>query len=188
MPELAATQAAVEALIAQEAQSAQATALLLLEQQGFGPGLAVTNEFTHAVYAQDVAGFDVQNFANAGARALGTQEPFGPGTGYDSNLGAQLVRFQAAKPAPVAADTAAVLFIGSNDFGDILGDAAAAPNANFFSLIAAAATGIQALISELETSARLLSDSGVGTVFFGTLPAATFFPATAVLDALSNGV
>ncbi len=173
------------ALIAQTAQQQAAVELAAL---GFGPEGAVSNEFTHAVYAGDIGDFAVENFANAGARALGTQEPFGEGTGYDSNLQAQLDRFQQATVDGVAPNAAAVLLIGSNDFSDILDAAINAPGSNFFTLIDAVSAGIEDLLSALETAARTLSDSGVDAIFFGTLPAATFFPGADTLDALSAGV
>lgn len=161
--------------------NAQAAAL------GFGPENAVTNEFTHANYTGDLTGAVIENFANAGARALGTQEPFGAGTGYDSNLGAQLDRFAASVSGVADPDSSAILYIGPNDFSDILGAAIEAPNSSVFSLIGAASGAIGALIDQLNASARVLNDLGIGTVFFGTLPAGTFFPSTDDLDDLSAG-
>lgn len=180
----------------QQIAAAQQQAAFLATQQaavevtpfGFGPENAVTNEFTHAVYTGDVGGATVENFANAGARALGVQEPFGPGTGYDANLGGQLARFATATGGTVDADSKAVLFIGSNDFSDAFGGALEAPNASFLNLIGAATQTTDALLSQLEAAARSLDDAGIETIYFGTLPAGTFFPGSDALDALSAGL
>ncbi|MEL7098831.1 MAG: SGNH/GDSL hydrolase family protein [Pseudomonadota bacterium] len=171
----------------------QAQALALGTQQalteaqalGFGPEGAVTNEFTHAVYTGQVTGDTILNFANAGARAIGTQEPFGEGTGYDSNLGAQLARFSALPPEAIGPNAAAVLFIGANDFSDALG---AAEGGSFFDLIGAATQTSAALLGALEAGARSLDAAGVETVFFGTIPVGSFFPGSDGLDALSSGL
>lgn len=157
-----------------------------LQAFGFGTENAVTNEFTHAVYTGDVTGHSVLNFANAGARALGTQEPFGPGTGYDSNLGAQLGRFAALPPNVVAPDSKAVLLIGSNDFSDAFGDALEDPGGTIFDLIGAAVSTIETLIIALESAARTLDTAGIATIYFGTLPVGSFFPAADALDDLSS--
>ncbi|MEM9436453.1 MAG: SGNH/GDSL hydrolase family protein [Pseudomonadota bacterium] len=175
-------------LQAQAAAAAQAQATVLVQALGFGPENAVTNEFTHAVYFGDVSGASVMNFANAGARALGTQEPFGEGTGYDSNLGAQLQRFSESLTAPLDPSSKAVLLIGSNDFSDILGAAVAAPGSSIISIIGAASGAIDALLATLEASARALDTAGVGTIYFGTLPAGTFFPGADELDDLEAGL
>ncbi|MEM1076143.1 MAG: SGNH/GDSL hydrolase family protein, partial [Pseudomonadota bacterium] len=180
----------------EEIAMAEQLALQLAEQQalietqvfGFGPENAVTNEFTHATYTGDVSGKTVVNFANAGARALGTQEPFGPGTGYDSNLGAQLARFAALPSVAVQPDAKAVLLIGSNDFSDAIGSALGNPGAGFFELLTAASTVIGDLLDALETAARNLDAAGVSTVYFGTLPVGSFFPGSDGLDDLSSGL
>lgn len=159
-------------------------ATLLLQSNGFGPENAVTNEFTHAIYASDVTGDSVVNLANAGARALGTQDPFAPPpSGYDSNLGAQLGRFDALPPGSVLPGSKAVLFVGSNDFSDALG----ASGPSIFELITAATTTSEALLTSLETAARGLDASGVETIYFGTLPASSFFPSSDILDDLTLG-
>ncbi len=169
----------------QASQLAEQQAFGVLQPFGIGPETAVTNEFTHAVYSGDVSGTTVLNYANAGARALGTQEPFGPGTGYDSNLGAQLSRFLAENAGSVAPDAAAVLFIGGNDFRDILGEAISDPDASVFDLLRAAREAVDLLLDELKDAAETLIDAGVGTVFFGTLPSSSFFPDSDQFDALS---
>ncbi|WP_353471658.1 hypothetical protein PVT71_10110 [Salipiger sp. H15] len=107
----------------QARQLATQQALFETQALGFGPENAVTNEVTHASYSGEISGDTVLNLANAGARALGTQEPFGPGTRYDSNLGAQLARFADLQAGTVAPDASAVLFIGANDLSDAVGDA-----------------------------------------------------------------
>ncbi|MEO1796462.1 MAG: SGNH/GDSL hydrolase family protein [Pseudomonadota bacterium] len=204
--------AAVEALTAQifegllaglgpdpspvEVAQAQALASILAFEQatvlgtgaGLGPEGAVTNEFTHANYFGDASGADVTNFANAGARALGTQEALGEGTGYDINLGAQIARFLTSLDAPLEPSSKAVLFIGSNDFSDIVGDAIDDPDGNIFGVIAAATAAVEALLASLEASARILASAGVGTIFFGTLPSATFFPGSDGLDGFEAGL
>lgn len=175
---------------------AQQQAALLAEQQaaveaqalGFGPENAVTNEFTHATYFGDVSGALVANFANAGARALGTQEPFGPGTGYDSNLGGQLDRFLGATAGLDLTATHAVIFIGSNDFSDIVGGAISDPASSIFDVIGAATGAVTDLLDALEDAALVLNSAGVGTIYFGTLPGATFFPSAAALDDFSAGL
>lgn len=173
---------------------AQQQALLLATQQakaetqalGFGPEDAVTNEFTHALYTGDVSGDTVLNFANAGARALGTQEPFGTGTGYDSNLGAQLTRFAALPGDAVEPNAKAVLFIGGNDFSDAIGDALDLPGGSILDVIAAASGIITSLLDALEAAARDLGSAGIATVYFGTLPAGSFFPGSDELDDVSS--
>lgn len=175
---------------------AQQQAAFLAEQQatieaqalGFGPENAVTNEFTHATYFGEISGAIVANFANAGARALGVQEPFGPGTGYDSNLGGQLDRFIAATTGMDLSATHSVIFIGSNDFSDIVGGAISDPDSSIFDVIGAAAGAVSDLLDVLEDAARTLDSAGVGTVYFGTLPGATFFPSAAALDDFSAGL
>ena len=156
-----------------------------LQVLGFGPENALSNEFTHATYTGEVSGGEIVNFANAGARALGTQEPFGEGTGYDSNLGAQLARFAALPPGSVAPDAKAVLFIGSNDFSDALG---AALEGSIFDLLGATTQVIGSLLTALEAAARGLDAAGIETVYFGTLPAGSFFPGSDALDDLSSGL
>ncbi|MEL6916037.1 MAG: SGNH/GDSL hydrolase family protein [Pseudomonadota bacterium] len=172
----------------QAAAAAEVQATALVAQLGFGPQNAVTNEFTHVNYFADLSGTHAVNFANAGARALGTQEPLGEGTGYDSNLGAQLERFTASLTAPLDPSSKAVLFIGSNDFSDLLGAAADAPGSNVFDLIAAATGAVEALLAALEAAARALDSAGVGTIYFGTLPVGSFFPGADDLDALEAGL
>lgn len=172
----------------QAAFLAEQQALVQTQGFGFGPEKAVTNEFTHASYFADLTGADVTNFANAGGRAIGTQEPFGAGTGYDSNLGAQLDRFATATSGTVAAESQAILFVGLNDFRDIVGNTLDDPDASIFDVIGAGQLAVSSLLEALEAAARTLDDAGVGTVFFGTLPAATFFPVGELLDTLSAGV
>lgn len=180
----------------EEIAGAEQQAAFLAEQQalvqtqgfGFGPENAVTNEFTHATYFEDLTGSAVMNFANAGGRAIGTQEPFGPGTGYDSNLGGQLDRFTDMPAGTVAADSKAVLFVGLNDFRDIVGSTLDDPNSSIFDVIGAGQLAVSSLLEALEAAARTLDDAGVGTVYFGTLPAATFFPAAELLDTFSAEV
>ena len=175
---------------------AQQQAAFLAEQQalvqtqgfGFGPGNAVTNEFTHATYFEDLTGSDVVNFANAGARALGTQEPFGQGSGYNSNLGAQLGRFAAATSGGLPAGSKAVLFVGLNDFRDIVGTTVDDPGASIFDVFGAAWVAVDSLLAALEDAARTLGVAGIGTVYFGTLPAATFFPVADTFDGFSAGI
>jgi phospholipase/lecithinase/hemolysin len=176
--------------------AAQQQAAFLAEQQallqgrgfGLGPENAVTNEFTHATYFADLTGSPTANFANAGGRALGIQEPFGEGTGYDSNLGGQLDRFAAATSGAVSANSKAVLFIGLNDFRDIVGGTLDDPDASIFDVLGAAQFAVSNLLAALEGAARRLDDAGVGTVYFGTLPSATFFPGSDDLDGLSAGL
>lgn len=171
----------------QAAALAREEALAQARANGFGPENAVTNEFTHAVYFGDMSGADVVNFANAGARAIGTQEPFGPGTGYDSNLGGQLARFLERVPeVPVAPGAKAVLYIGSNDFADVVGRALEGADASIFDFFDVLGAAIEELLATLEDAARTLQRAGVETVFFGTLPGATFFPGSDdALDDLS---
>jgi len=180
------------AQIAQAQQQAAAIALVqasfLAQSLGAGPQNAVTNEFTHVTYFEQITGANVENFANAGARALGSQEPFGTGTGYDSNLGAQLTRFFDSRSGPLDPSSKAVLYIGSNDFSDILGAASAAPGASVFSILGDAAEGIGLLLTALEGAARSLDAAGTGTIYFGTLPLGSFFPGSDALDDLSSGL
>ncbi|MEM8569364.1 MAG: SGNH/GDSL hydrolase family protein [Pseudomonadota bacterium] len=175
----------IEAAAQQAALLAEQAALAEAQALGFGPENAVTNEFTHAVYFEDLSGTEVVNLANAGARALGTQEPFGPGTGYDSNLGAQLQRFLSV---PVEPDAQAILYIGSNDFSDIVGSAVADPDASIFDIIGATTGAIEAVLASLEGAARTLDAAGVEEIFFGSLPGATFFPSSDVLDDVAAGL
>ncbi|MFD2740464.1 SGNH/GDSL hydrolase family protein [Sulfitobacter aestuarii] len=180
----------------EEIAIARQQAGLLAEQQALaqtqgselGPQKAVTNEFTHATYFADLTGHPIANFANAGARALGSQEPFGDGTGYDSNLGAQLDRFVAASSGTVSADSKAVLFIGLNDFRDIVGDTLEDPDASILEVLGAVQFALSNLPAALEDAARRLSDAGIGTVYFGTLPSPTFFPGADDLDSFSAGL
>jgi Ca2+-binding RTX toxin-like protein len=175
------TPAQLAAAQAQAAAAAAAEAALLFPQ--FGPEQAVTNAFTHATYAGEIGGFDVENFANAGARAIGAQDPFadlGQPSGYDSNLGGQLDRFDAATGGTVGPGSNAVVFIGSNDLGDAA--ASANPDSIFFifQLLAAGAATTSALLDVYEDTANTLDDAGFDAIFFGTLPVASFFPATAL--------
>ncbi len=165
----------------------QATAEAQAQFPEFGSENAVTNEFTHVNYLADVSGANVKNYANAGARALGEQEPFGPGTGYDSNLGGQLDRFAAATSGTIEPGSKAIFFIGANDFSDALGAALDAPGFPVQNLIVAAAEVTNSLLGKLESAARAVHEAGVETIFFGTLPAATFFPAQDVLDDVVAG-
>ncbi|SDI43189.1 SGNH/GDSL hydrolase family protein [Alloyangia pacifica] len=170
----------------QARQLATQQALVETQALGFGPEQAVTNEFTHAIYTGDVSGDTILNFANAGARALGTQEPFGPGTGYDSNLGAQLARFAALPAGTLAPDASAVLFIGANDFSDAVGEALDQPGSGALDVIVATGEVIGELLDMLEAAARGLHSAGVTTVYFGTLPVGSFFPGSDALDDLTS--
>lgn len=172
----------------EEIAAATAQAALLAEQQATailsnqGPERAVTNEFTFATYAGDLGAFDVANFGVAGALAVGTQEPFGPGTGFDSNLGGQIDRYQLATQGQAGPNAAAVLFIGSNDFSANFGAVLDDPGSSIFDLIEAAAESIDTIGDAVEDAARDLSATGVETVYLATLPPSNFFPIIDIED------
>lgn len=145
----------------------------------FGAQNAVSDAFTHVEYTRQVEGFEAVNFAVAGARALGIQQPFLTtlGSTFDSNLTAQVERFKADTAGGVPAGAAAFLLIGSNDFSAILAANTPGGVPDIPGLIVGAVEGIGQLLDALEGAARELAASGVETVYFGTLPKIDFFPA-----------
>ena len=94
---------------------------------------------------------------------------------YDSNLGARIDRFQARAADPitsVAKDSAAILFIGPNDFSDTFGDFA--DQSPFIALFTIAAI-VDESIATVSDAAVTIAGEGVGTIFLGTLPVGIFF-------------
>ena len=146
----------------------------LPEYDVFGPKGAVTNSDTHATYTGRIDGDTVENYAVASARAVGEQTPL-PLSSFDINLGAQIARFQADTGGTVDKGAAAVLFVGSNDFNELLRGIdieTTTPEA----LETAVQSGIAAVLDQVTETTLTLLEAEVKTVYLGTLPASSFYP------------
>jgi phospholipase/lecithinase/hemolysin len=147
-----------------------------------GEQLAYSNEYTYATYAGELAGFDVDNRGLGGARAVGEQTPLG--TDFDTNLTGQVDRYLDDVRGDAGPSAAAVLFIGSNDFGKrVLDPYVDGGGGNPAALQNAGEAEAQRILDQIETSARDLHEAQVETVYLTTLPLVGFYPA---YDDLSN--
>ena len=146
---------------------------------------AYSNEFTLEAYAGEIGGFGTDNYAVGGAHAVGSGIMFSNETRFDRNLGGQTERYVDDLNGGSAANDAAFLYIGMQDFNDL------ASNSTSFTPNEFRAAGRETsaqVIDALRASTTDILEGGADTVFLASLPLASFFPTANSLSRVGPGM
>ncbi|QEW22169.1 Hemolysin IA [Marinibacterium anthonyi] len=146
-----------------------------------GPYGALTNEYAHSTYLQQLTGASTENHAVVGACAVGSNVITPSSWGVDTpptdiNLAAQVGRFLDDHHASTGPGSAAIVFIGSNDAAGVFGAQYTPGDEGTAAFNAMAAARLGAMIGEVLDSVRTIAQAGVEVTFLGTLPTCDFYP------------